>query len=160
MESSGFGRNARAIARFIEILSLNDTGRLGEVLTDDHIQVMPQSGEVVRGIENMRAILDNYPRQDENSLLTEPLEIIADEPRYVMSPTFNLVKVEGSGDHPIAILKSHYPDGSRWWVVVMITMRGDKIARSVTYFAPEFPPPEWRSSWVELSTGEAFKERV
>jgi hypothetical protein len=39
-------------------------------------------------------------------------------------------------------------------------MRGDKIARSVTYFAPEFPPPEWRSSWVELSTGEAFKERV
>jgi hypothetical protein len=136
----------------VEILTTNRLDALGEVLTEDIVQEIPQSGERVRGLENIRAVFANYPGQGERGLRTEQLQVLGEEPRYLMSPTFNLVRLEGSGDHPIAVLRSQYPDGSRWWVIVLITMRGDRMAKQITYFAPAFTPPEWRAAWVETMT--------
>ena len=66
-----------------------------------------------------------------------------------MTPTFNVVRVEGTGDTAVAVGRSRYPDGSLWWVINFITVRDDKIVRDTTYFAPAFPAPEWRAEWVE-----------
>jgi hypothetical protein len=48
------------------------------------------------------------------------------------------------------VWKARYPDGSDWSVVALITIRQDKIAKLVTYFAQDFDPPEWRAQWIEL----------
>ena len=66
-----------------------------------------------------------------------------------MTPTFNLVRVQGSGDHPVFVARLHYPDGSIWYMIGFTTIRDDKIARQVAYFAPEFPAPEWRAPFTE-----------
>lgn len=76
-------------------------------------------------------------------------ELRGEAPAYVITPTFNLVRVQGTGDFPVAVWKARYPDGSRWWIVSLITMREDKISKFASYFAEEFAPPEWRSAWAE-----------
>ena len=153
-DSPNMGRNGRVIRRFIEILNGNQWDALDEVMTQDCVQEFPQSGERVRGLDNVRAVFENYPGGLESGLETEQLQILGEEPRYVMTPTFNLVRIEGTGEQPVAILKSRYPDGSDWWVIALITMRGDKMAKQVSYFAPAFAPPDWRARWVELMGAE------
>lgn len=149
MNEAGASRNMRVIRRFTEILDGQHYDALDEVLTDDFVQELPQSGERVRGIDNLRAIISNYPGSREVPLHSEGLQVLGEEPRYVMTPTFNLVRVQGLGDSPISVVKSRYPDGSEWWIVALNTMRGERIAKQVTYFAPVFSPPEWRAQWVE-----------
>jgi hypothetical protein len=146
---SGMGRNERLMMRFVEILNSNDLDALKEVLHDDFVQEMPQSGELVRGLENYKAILVNYPGREKVPLKAERVLAIGEEPHYVMTPTFNLVRVQSHGDNPVGIFKLHYPDGSVWWVLWFLTIRDDKIAKEIDFFAPEFAPPEWRAQWVE-----------
>jgi ketosteroid isomerase-like protein len=143
------GRNERLMNRLVEIIGANDFDALGEVLHEDFVQEMPQSGEVVRGIDNYKAILANYPGRDQTPIQGEVVRTIGEEPHYVMTPTFNLERVQGQGDNPVGVFTLRYPDGSRWWGIWFITIRDDKVARSLDFFAPEFPAPEWRAQWVE-----------
>jgi ketosteroid isomerase-like protein len=141
------GRNRRVLTRLAEILFAGDVDALGEVLTDDVITDMPQTAERIRGLEKQKMLFSANPGEEPG--YAEHLQILGDEPRYVMTPTFNLVRVEGTGDHPVAVAKIHYPDGSDWWLVAFATMRGDKIAHMVSYWAPVFPAPEWRAGVAE-----------
>lgn len=142
------GRNGRVLTRLMEILLAEDPDALGEVLTDDVVQDMPQTAERIRGLDKQKILFSASPGEEPG--YAQHLQILGEEPRYVMTPTFNLVRVEGTGDHPVAVVKIHYPDGSDWWLVGFFTMRGDKIAHMVVYWAPVFPPPEWRAGLAEL----------
>ena len=73
--------------------------------------------------------------------------------RWVVTPMFTVMKVEGSGTVGTATFMTRYPDGSTWWVVTMYELRGEQIARSTTFFAPLFEAPEWRASYVERIPG-------
>jgi hypothetical protein len=143
------GRNARILAGFVRLLDAEDLGRLNEYLTDDVVMDWPQSGERVRGIDNFREIVSGYPGRDRTGFRSEPILVAGEEPHYVMTPTFNLVRVQGSGDSPVFVAKLHYPDGSTWYMIGFCSIREDKIARQTTYFAPEYPAPDWRTQWVE-----------
>lgn len=149
-ESSERGRNRRAILRFVEILETGDFDAMGEVFTEDVVQEIPQSGERVRGLANLRATFENYPGHAPSRSAGEQVFVLGEEPQYVMTPTFTLVRVEGTGESPVAVWKARYPDGSDWWVVMLITMRDGKMAKQVAYFAEVFSPPAWRAQWAEL----------
>jgi hypothetical protein len=43
-----------------------------------------------------------------------------------------------------------FNDGSRWWVVSIVTLKDGLVWHAETYFAPEFEPPEWRKGMVEI----------
>jgi ketosteroid isomerase-like protein len=148
-DETKLGRNGRLVARFAEMLSTNSFENLGEVVHEDIVQEIPQSGERVRGLDNVRATLARYPGATEAGFLTEPIQIVGEEPRYVMTPTFNLVHIEGTGDTAVAVMRSRYPDGSWWWVIVFLKFRDEKIVKQTTYYAPSFEAPEWRAQWVE-----------
>jgi hypothetical protein len=143
------GRNARLLADFIATLDSDDLRRLDKFLAADVVMEWPQSRERVRGIDNFRAILSEYPGRNAAGFQSEPILVAGEEPHYVMTPTFNLVRVQGSGDSPIFVAKLRYPDGSTWWMIGFCTIRDDKIARQIAYFAPEYPAPDWRAGWVE-----------
>ena len=49
-----------------------------------------------------------------------------------------------------SISRVPYPDGTRWWVVSILTMKEELVVHSETYFAPEFDPPEWRKGMAEI----------
>ncbi len=148
MAETSQSQNARVIRRFLEILETRDFDALDDVCTQDVVQEMPQSGERVRGLENVRAVFTNYPGGT-GSPAYQDLRIRGDEPKHVMTPTFNVIRVAGLGEEPVAVWMSRYPDGSEWWIVSLLTMRDDKIAKQTVYFAPTLPAPEWRARWVE-----------
>jgi hypothetical protein len=143
------GRNARILAGFVGMLDTEDLGGLSEFLADDVISDWPQSGERVRGIDNFRAILQKYPGRGAGGFQSEPVMVAGEEPHYIMTPTFNLVRVQGSGDNPVFVAKLRYPDGSIWYMIAFNIIKDNKIVHQTAYFAPEYAAPEWRAQWVE-----------
>ncbi len=109
---------------------------------------MPQSGERVRGIDNLIATLSHLPGRVAPDI--KHAQVIGEEPRYVMTPTFNLVRVEGTGDTLTVFNRTQYPDGSDWYVISIVTLRDGKIAKHVAFFAACYEAPEWRAQWTEL----------
>jgi len=142
--------DTRAILdRLLGALNTNRYDQLDELLSEDCVSEYPQSGEVVRGRKNIRAIFENYPGgRPENSIDKGSAKVIGTD-AWVMTPTFALVRVTGSGDTATAVMKVRYPDGSTWWIVNLIEIRASQIVRQTSYFAPEFEAPAWRAQWVE-----------
>lgn len=126
---------------------------LAEVLAEDYVEEYPQSGETVRGRDNLIAIIRNYPGLDPDAPLGDvsTLSVKPSDAYKVVAPTFSVVRVQGAGDSGVSTLRATYPDGSRWWVVGLYTLRSGKIASSRTFFAPDFPAPAWRAQWAERS---------
>src|SRR5258708_4334746 len=56
------------LKRFSDALGRHDWPALEPMFTDDFTDEYPQSGEVIRGFKNVRAILENYPRLEEREL--------------------------------------------------------------------------------------------
>ena len=73
----------------------------------------------------------------------------ASDEHRVLAPLFTVVRVQGRGDAGTTWLRSRYPDGSWWWMIVVYELRDGRIARSTSFFAPQFEAPEWRAPFVE-----------
>jgi hypothetical protein len=129
-----------------EVISQHQWDRLSEVFHDDAVLEYPQSGEIFRGVANIRAQFANYPALEPNSSRLQ--EIISDT-TYAMTATYNVIEVEGSGRRSTAIIRVRYPDGSWWWALNINELRGDRVAHSRSYFAPDFDAPEWRAPYRE-----------
>jgi SnoaL-like domain len=138
--------------RIVEAVNARRFAIFDEVFTEDFVEEYPQSGEVIRGRKNFRAILENYPRRDDNLAVdTATVRSQPDDAFRLVAPTYTIVKVHGGGDSGVLTMKTRYPDGSIWWVVRMYILKGGLVARATTFFAPEFPAPEWRAVFVERS---------
>jgi ketosteroid isomerase-like protein len=131
---------------FSDVVRTHDWDRLGDYVTEDAIFEYPQSGERFRGLANIRATFENYPDMEPG---TSELQEVIGGTTYALTPTYMLVAVDGSGDRATAIIRIRYPDGSRWWAVNLYQVRGGRIARARTFFAPEFEPPDWRAPFRE-----------
>ncbi|MBA3779468.1 MAG: nuclear transport factor 2 family protein [Chloroflexi bacterium] len=135
---------------YVAAINDHDFERIGTLLADDYVDDMPQSGERIRGRDNIIASLRNYPGGLESSQIDRSsARLIGDEDRWVMTPSFTVVRVTGSGDTFTGVLKSRYPDGSDWYGVTILEFSGSKIGKATTFYAPCFPAPEWRAQWVE-----------
>lgn len=144
--------HSRAVLeRMFEIIGRHDYGALEEVLHPDFVQEIPQSGERVVGVENFRKILQNLPGPGSGLVIAQDPHVIGDEEHYVMTPTFNVVKVEGTGDQLTSYVKLKYPDGSDWYVITFSSYRDGKMVKRFDFYAPFFDPPDWRAEWVERS---------
>jgi hypothetical protein len=118
----------------------------------DYVEDYVQSGERVRGRDNLRAIIENYPGGPLQSHDVPDVQE-ANGGNWVMTPGYTVVKVEESGSSGTMVVKIRYPDGSDWWMIVMFEVKDDMIYRQQSYFAPAFEPPEWRAKWVERIDG-------
>lgn len=135
--------------RWMEAVNKQDRESLASVLHPDYIDEMPQSGERTRGAANLFAILDNFPRFDEMRDNLSEAEVIGADERWVLTPSFRVVQVVGEAEVYTVTARARYPDGSHWYVVILARLRDGLIHRTTTYYAPEFPAPEWRAPWVE-----------
>jgi hypothetical protein len=142
--------HAAIYARILKALNESNYDEWESLLTDDYMEEYPQSGEIIRGSKNARAVLENYPGGlPRDGLDVSTARVAATEARWVKTPTFTFVRVEGTGNVGTAAFKARYADGSVWWVIVLYELRGEKIAKSTTFYAPLFEAPEWRKRWVE-----------
>ena len=139
--------------RYVTALAEGALAVIDEVFTEDFVDEYPQSGEIIRGRSNLRAMLEHRPRltSDTGPDLSSVRAWAGVEHR-VLAPLFTVVRVQGRGDAGTVTLRARYPDGSWWWIVVVYEMRDGRIARSTSFFAPEFEAPEWRAPFVERRT--------
>lgn len=140
--------NEAVLRRYGEIMASHDYGRLEEVLHSDYVAEWPQSRERVRGAKNIQRIMEEYPGGAIDYDLEGEVRL-GDKPRYAMTPTFQLVKVAGTGDRLTSWSKGSYPDGSDWYIITVSTFEDEKIIKQVEFFAPVYEAPDWRSQLVE-----------
>jgi hypothetical protein len=150
MSSTGSANpsNLDILERWIEILNRTEFDKIQEVLHPNYVQEIPQSGERVRGIENMRQVLTRFPGGFQLGSF-QRLGMVGSATHYLMTAAFSVVKVEGSDDILGVYMKAHYPDGSDWYYASFLEFRDHKIIKGTDFFAPLFDPPEWRAEWVE-----------
>jgi hypothetical protein len=110
----------------------------------------PQSGEHFRGFASFRAQLQNYPGGLPETAPADvaKAKVVGDEERWAITRGYTVLPLAGPERYTI-VTRVPYPDGSRWWVVSIITLRDEKIFHTETYFAPEFEAPEWRRGLSE-----------
>jgi ketosteroid isomerase-like protein len=115
-----------------------ESGSLEELATeaydlaaDDFVQEWPQSGERIRGRDNVKAINDNYPKMTGST------------------PKVTLRRVSGEGAHWVLEGSVDYGDGTPVSYVGIAELRDGKLVRMTEYYANPFEAPAWRAKWVE-----------
>ena len=136
----------RAMELMTEIIAEQAWDRLDEVWRDDAVLEYPQSGEVFRGLTNIRGQFENYPDMDPDG--SRVAEVIGDD-TYALTPSYTVIRVEGTGAKGTALIRMRYPDASQWWGINLFELRDGRIVRSRTFFAPDFDPPAWRAQYRE-----------
>jgi SnoaL-like domain len=129
-----------------EILTTQAWDRLGEVVHEEAVFEFPQSGERFRGLANIRAQFENYPGLEPGD--SQLAEVVGND-AFALTPSYTVIRLEGSGQKGAAIIRVRYADGSMWWAINVYELRDGKIGRSRTYFAPDFEAPDWRAPYRE-----------
>jgi ketosteroid isomerase-like protein len=141
--------SGRAIVeRYARALQDKDLDALAALAADDYIDEMPQSGERVRGKANMLAYLRSYPGGI-GTIEPGSTRLIGAEDRWVVTPTFAPLRIEGSGDVYTYVGTVRYASGDTWQMIAIVELRQGKIAKTTTWFAAPFEAPEWRAPFVE-----------
>jgi SnoaL-like protein len=136
---------------FLNAANARDIEALRSVVHPDFEDWYPQSGERTRGIANFLAIVEHYPSGGYEGEGTT--RIVGTEDRWVLTPAFTVQRIEGAGDTYTGVTRGRYPDGTDWHIVTIGEIRDGRLWRAETYFAPAFPAPSWRASWVERAEG-------
>jgi ketosteroid isomerase-like protein len=136
------------VERFARAIEEKDFEAQEVLLADDVITDMPQSGERIRGRANAMAVARNYPG-GVGTIEPGSSRLVGSEDQWVLTPTFSVLRIEGSGDVYTYAGKVTYSNGETWDIVAIVELRDGKIAKVVTWYAAPFEAPEWRAQWVE-----------
>jgi hypothetical protein len=121
-----------ALERLVEALDEGETRPFEDIYDDQVVIEWPQSGEVIRGKQNIAELRAAYPNP----------------------PTASLRRIIGSGDLWAAEMIFNY-DGARYYTVLIHEYRNGLVARETCYYAAPFEAPAWRAQWVEPATTSA-----
>ena len=136
------------VERYARALNDKDFDALAPLITDDYVDEMPQSGERVRGKANALALLRNYPG-GVGTIDPKSTRLVSAEDRWVMTPSFTVQRIEGSGDVYTFVGTATYANGETWQMIQIIELRQGKIARTTSWYAAPFEAPAWRAGFVE-----------
>lgn len=140
--------NREVIDRFVA--ALKDAGGRGSDAIDalrhpDFIEDWPQSNERIIGPANMRAIDDHRPNPPAAGSVER---LVGSEDRFALSPSMTVIHIGGSGDMYTLVFQVTYAQGDRWYMVMLCTLRDQRVWRATTYFAPFLDAPDWRAAWT------------
>lgn len=133
---------------YLRATNARDIATLDQLVHPDFEDLYPQSGERTRGLANLQAIIENYPGGGYAGGGTS--RVVGTEDRWVLTPAFSLLRIEGTGDTFTGVSRGRYPDGSEWHILTIGQIRDGRVWRAETYFAPAFEAPAWRAEWVEV----------
>ena len=98
------------ITRLVRVLNERDYDLWETLVTEDYLEEYPQSGELIRGPKNVRASVENYPGGiSKDALDLADARVTGKESKWVRTPTFTFVRVEGRGNVGTAAFKGRYP---------------------------------------------------
>ena len=141
---------------FLKAMNSGDTAALGELVHRDFTQTFPQSGELIRGLDNLRAEIEGHPGGYEGKGTDR---VVGSADRWVVTPSSTLVRIEGAGDTFTGVSKVHYSDGTDWYAVMIGEIRDGRMWRLQTFWGETFEAPPWRASLVERIPTEKSSTR-
>ena len=141
--------NREVVEQYVRGLMTRDLDTQAEVCAPDMVTEFPQSGERFRGWTNIRAVAENYPGGLPQDLTSR---VIGSEDKWVLGPSFNVLRIEGSGDVYTLVGSAKYPDGKTWQLMSLVELKGGKIAKTTEVYGEPFEAPAWRSQWVERTS--------
>ncbi|MEO8470259.1 MAG: nuclear transport factor 2 family protein [Chloroflexota bacterium] len=133
---------------FAQAIHDKDLGAQEALLADDFVEEMPQSGERIRGKANWIAMNRGYPG-GVGTVDRDNARLVGAEDRWVMTPSFGVLRIEGSGDVYTYVGSVRYTNGETWQMISIAELRAGKIAKMTTWYAAPFEAAEWRASFVE-----------
>lgn len=104
--------NRQVIDRYVRASVERDLDAQDELRHADYVSEYPQSGERIRGPQNARAILDNYPGGVPPAA---NVLVKGSEDQWVATPVGTLLRVIGTGDVYTALFTVVYPGDARPW---------------------------------------------
>lgn len=135
---------------FVAAMNTLDFARLEELVDPEFVGEYPQSGERYRGFAAFRAQIEGYPGGLPASAAdVREAQVVGDDERWVITPGYTVLPLAGP-ERYTTVVRTKYPDGSDWYVIAIVELRGGRMVRSTTYFAPTFERPEWRRDLTEL----------
>jgi hypothetical protein len=144
--------NADVVRRYMAAHVAHDYDAVGSMRHAEWYEEWPQSGERVRGHGNDQAIMDNWPGGLPKA---GEVRVVGSEDRWVLTPAWTIQRVIGSGDSFWVDGVANYPDGSKWFILALLELRGGKLVKETWYFGPPLEAPAWRAQWVERIEGGA-----
>ena len=113
-----------------ELFSVLSAEKEYAVRHEDYAMEMPQSGERIRGPENMREFQQAFASNSNPPSIRVRRVLIR----------HGLWIVERVND---------YGEGGLYNVVLIVELKDGKWWRDTRYYAEPFEPPQWRARWVE-----------
>ena len=128
--------NDEMAKRIREVYEFGDLEKFGkaqyEMSADNVVVEWPQSGELIRGRENIAAVNRNYPASTGTT------------------PKMKLRRIVKPGDAWVIEGTIDYGDGVPVSSVSIIETGADgKVVHQTDYFANPFEAPAWRKKWLE-----------
>ena len=141
--------NRATVERYTQAFFLsNDLDALESTL-DPHVEVVfPQSGERFRGRTNVRSYLERYPGRDQEFNASVD-RVVGDDPRWLMTPTYSVLPIEGSGEQFTTVGQVRHLKGGQLHVIQLVEVRDGLIREISAYFAEPFAAPDWRAAFRE-----------
>ena len=136
------------VERYAQAIADRDFDAQVMLLADDYIEEMPQSGERIRGKANWESVVRGYPG-GVGKIDADSARLVGSEDKWVVTPTFAPLRIEGSGDVYTYVGTVTYPDGKTWQMIAIIELHSGKIAKATTWYAAPFEAPAWRVPFVE-----------
>ena len=119
--------NRDTVERYFQALARHDLDTIDTLLHDDFVEEYPQSGERIRGKQNLRTTEENYPGG---------------------LPNTTVRSIKHSGDLATGEMLFEY-DGNRVYSCFIVELEDGKIKSARAYFGEPFEAPQWRAQWVE-----------
>lgn len=141
--------NREVVEQWAKGLVTRDLEHQAELCASDMVTEYPQSGERIRGWANLRAVAENYPGGQPKNVVGK---VVGSEDKWVIGPSFNVLRIEGTGDVYFLAGSATYPDGQTWQVMALVELRSGKIVKTTEVYGAPFDPPQWRAQWVERMT--------
>ena len=119
--------NIGTVRRLFDGLNAKRVDVMGEVFAADCVVSWPQSGEVIRGSQDLLAVYRAMP----------------------LLPTITPRRLTAQGPLVIAEASLDY-DGESYLCVFLFELSDGHIERETGYWSKPFPPEPWRSQWVSI----------
>lgn len=123
---------ARALIREHFAWAGKDETRASAIYAEDAVLEFPQSGERIRGRDNIVAFRSAYPA----------------------AMTFEMDRTIGRQDLWVNEYAIRYDGQGPYRVVGIMEFRGGRVVRERIYVGEPWEAPAWRSRWVERMTEE------
>lgn len=135
--------------KFARAIQERDLDALGELMHEDIVSRLPQSGETIHGRSNYLAMLSNYPGLPDvlvSSITGDDKAAVISSSTPFAPPT---VTVFG-GDRFIVEGRATYSNGETFHSISVLRVQGQFVIEETAYFAPPFEAPEWRRGYVDV----------